>query len=155
MTLPPPIIVASEDRSRLLQLVPHADQRGVAEQLDAELQRARVVPLAEVPEDVVVMDSELEYEVVATGQRRRLHLVYPKDANTNEGRVSVLAPLGCALLGLRAGQEIDWRMPGGLRRLRVLSVTRQLAGQASDARTPSSPKHDAHEHAPRHDEGQR
>jgi regulator of nucleoside diphosphate kinase len=154
MTLSPPIIVASEDRSRLLQLVPHTDQLGVAEQLDAELQRANVVPLSEVPEDVVVMNSELEYEVVATGQRRRLHLVYPKDADSNEGRVSVLAPLGCALLGLRVGQEIDWRMPGGLRRLRVLSVTRHLPGQPGDANT-QSPRHTAHEHHARGNENQR
>ncbi|HEY8943171.1 MAG TPA: nucleoside diphosphate kinase regulator [Polyangiaceae bacterium] len=125
-----PIIVASEDRSRLLQLVASSSGSAVADQLDAELERARVVPLSEVPEDVVVMNSELEYEVVATSQRRRLHLVYPQDADSNVGRVSVLAPLGCALLGLRVGQEIDWRMPGGPRCLRVLSVKRHAASSA-------------------------
>lgn len=123
MSSPPPIIVALEDRERLLQLLERAGG-AVAEQLDAELERARVVPLGEVPDDVVVMDSELEYEEVSTSQRRRLHLVYPPRADSSAGRVSILAPLGCALLGLRVGQEIDWRMPGGLRRLRVLSVTR-------------------------------
>jgi regulator of nucleoside diphosphate kinase len=56
-----------------------------------------------------------------------VQLVYPGDADANVGRVSVLAPLGCALLGLRTGQEIDWRMPGGQRRLRVLDVTRPAA----------------------------
>jgi regulator of nucleoside diphosphate kinase len=124
MTSHPPIIVASEDRPQLIELVTIAGQMGVAEQLEAELERARVMSLAEVPDDVVVMNSNLECEIVGTGQRRRLQLVYPRHADANAGRVSVLAPLGCALLGLRVGQEIDWEMPGGPRRVRVLSVTR-------------------------------
>jgi regulator of nucleoside diphosphate kinase len=124
MSSPPPIVVAAEDRTRLLQLVASSDGTEVAEQLELELERARALPLSEVPDDVIVMDSELEYEDVATSQRRRLRLVYPQDADSNSGRVSIMAPLGCALLGLRIGQEIDWRMPGGPRRLRVLSVTR-------------------------------
>lgn len=129
MTSPPPILVASEDRDRLLQLVALCDGITVADQLEFELDRARVLPLEEVPEDVVVMNSDVEYEDVATRQRRRLHLVYPPDADSDAGRVSILAPLGCALLGLRAGQEIDWKMPGGLRRVRVLAVTREkIAG---------------------------
>jgi regulator of nucleoside diphosphate kinase len=125
MTSPPPIIVASEDRPHLLDLVAIGDEAGVAEQLEVELERARVLPLAQVPADVVVMNSALECEITTTGQRRRLHLVYPRDADSNAGRVSVLAPFGCALLGLRVGQEIDWEMPGGPRRLRVLAVERR------------------------------
>lgn len=125
MSSPPPIVVASEDHTRLLELLASTDGTGVAEQLETELERARVMPLRKVPADVVVMNSELEYEDMATQQRRRLQLVYPQDADSSAGRVSILAPLGCALLGLRVGQEIDWRMPGGLRRVRVLSVTRQ------------------------------
>jgi regulator of nucleoside diphosphate kinase len=69
------------------------------------------------------MNSEILYEDITTTQRRHVRLVYPSEANTTDGRVSVLAPLGCALLGLRVGQEIDWQMPGGPRRLRVLAVT--------------------------------
>ena len=106
-----------------MQLVASVDGTRVAEQLEAELERARVTPLRDVPEDVVVMNSEFEYEDVATGQRRRLQLVYPHEADPDTSRVSILAPLGCALLGLRVGQEIDWHMPGGLRRIRVLAVT--------------------------------
>jgi regulator of nucleoside diphosphate kinase len=125
MTLSPPIIVASEDRARLQLLI--EQQMGatkVADQLESELERARVVSWQELPADVVVMNGELEYEDTASGQRRRLRLVYPADADSSAGKISVLAPLGCALLGLRVGQEIDWRMPGGLRRLRVVAATR-------------------------------
>ena len=136
MTSPPPIIVAAEDRARLLELVSRVDESVVAEQLEAELERARVAPLREVPSDVVVMNSEIEYEDTATGQHRTLQLVYPHDADANATRVSILAPLGCALLGLRVGQEIDWRMPGGLRRLRVLAVSgRQLMQKNIEALT--------------------
>jgi len=125
MSSVPPIIVASEDRSQLLQILANAHGAAAGPQLDVELERARILPLSEVPGDVVVMNSEVEYEDVATQRRRKLQLVYPKDADSNAGRVSVLAPLGCALLGLRAEQAIDWDMPGGPRRLRVISVSRR------------------------------
>lgn len=129
MTVSPPIIVASEDRERLLRFATEVST-DVAAQLEGELERARVLPLSEVPADVVVMNSELEYEETGSGQRRRLTLVYPMDADIEAGRVSVLAPLGCALLGLTVGQEIDWRMPGGSRRLKVIAV-RRPEGRAS------------------------
>lgn len=131
MSVSPPIIVASEDRERLM-LFAAEGATDVATQLEAELERARVLPWSEVPSDVVVMNSEIEYEDKATGRRRRVKLVYPADADIEAGRVSVLAPLGCALLGLEAGQEIDWRMPGGLRRLRVIAVTRPEEQPSSD-----------------------
>lgn len=120
----PPILVSSEDRARLLELVSHAEGP-VAEQLEHELDRAEVLPLQDVPSDVIVMDSEVEYEELGTGRRRQLRLVFPRDADGAAGRVSILAPLGCALLGLRVAQEIDWKMPGGKRRIRVLSVSRE------------------------------
>lgn len=124
MSSSPPIIVAAEDRERLLQLIDLAGATTVTELLEAEIERARVVTESEVPPDVVTMNSELEYEDATTLERRALRLVYPPDANSDEGRISILAPLGCALLGLRVGQEIEWQMPGGVRRLRVTSVTR-------------------------------
>jgi regulator of nucleoside diphosphate kinase len=126
MTSLPPIIVAAEDRSQLLQLLANAHGAAAGPQLDIELERARVLPLSEVPGDVVVMNSEVEYEDLASRRRRRLQLVYPKDADSNAGRISVLTPLGCALIGLRADQAIDWDMPGGTRRLRVISVMRDV-----------------------------
>lgn len=127
MTLSPPIIVAVEDRERLRLLLEQHSSTEVTEQLEVELDRARIVPWDQVPPDVVVMNSELEYEVAGAGQRRQVQLVYPTDADTAGGRISVLAPLGCALLGLQVGQEIDWRMPGGLRRLRVVAVRHPAA----------------------------
>jgi regulator of nucleoside diphosphate kinase len=115
-----PIIVSVQNRDRLRRLIEQT-AGVIGESLEVELDRARVVPA--VPPDVVVMNSEVLYEDITTTQRRHVRLVYPSEANTTDGRVSVLAPLGCALLGLRVGQEIDWQMPGGPRRLRVLAVT--------------------------------
>lgn len=121
MALSPQIIVAAPDRERLLRLLGDSTSE-LAEQLEMELERAQVVPVEQVPGDVVVMDSELEYEDAGTGRRRKIQLVYPPDADAEAGKISVLAPLGCALLGLRVGQEIDWHMPGGARCLRVVRV---------------------------------
>lgn len=124
MSSTPPIVVAREDHARLLEIINTSDSTDILDQLEVELERAHVSPLAEIPEDVVVMNSEVEYEDVESSRRRTLQLVFPHRADSNANRVSILAPLGCALLGLRVGQEIDWRMPGGLRRIRVLSVKR-------------------------------
>ena len=100
MSFIPPIVVALEDRARLLQLASVTDEQQVAEQLEIELERAEVVPLCEVPDDVIVMNSDVEYEDVQSRDRRRLRLVYPNDADSRAARVSILAPLGCALLAL-------------------------------------------------------
>lgn len=127
MSSTPPITVATEDRQELQKLVERHSGSEVAELLEVELDRAKVVPLSEVPQGTVVMNSDVEYEDTTSHQRRQLRLVFPPDADPEAGRISVMAPLGCALLGLTVGQEIDWQMPGGQRRLRVISVTRAPA----------------------------
>ena len=120
----PDIIVTTQDFDRLQHLI-RCSSTMAAEQLDAELARARLVAQREVPADVVTMNSNVVYEDAASGVQRAIRLVYPKDAASARGWVSVLAPIGSALLGLRPGQEIDWPTPGGARRLRVVSVPYQ------------------------------
>jgi regulator of nucleoside diphosphate kinase len=119
-----PIIVTDTDLARLRPVLDstHGD---AATALEEELQRAAIVPHADVPADVVTMNSEVVYEDCATGVRRDVRVVYPKDADARAGRVSVLAPIGAALLGLRVGQEIEWHVPGGTRRVRVVAVRYQ------------------------------
>lgn len=118
------ITVTTTDLERLEQLIANYDTEAV-EQLDAELARAEVVPQSEIADDVVTMNSEVVYEDATSGVQRKVRLVYPKDADAERGCVSVLAPLGSALLGLRVGQTIDWRMPSGKRRVRVVAVPYQ------------------------------
>ncbi|ATB31698.1 nucleoside diphosphate kinase regulator [Melittangium boletus] len=121
----PKIVVTSTDMERLRTLIDttSGDQ---AEALDAELLRAEVVEASELPPDVVTMNSRVVYRDEDTQETREVTLSYPKDASLERGRVSVLAPVGAALLGLSVGQEIEWQQPGGKsKRLRILSVTYQ------------------------------
>lgn len=118
-----PLIVTDVDLERLRAVVEQHDVPA-AELLDGELHRATIVPRAAVPADVVTMNSDVVYED-DSGTRRTVRVVYPRDADGERGWVSVLAPIGSALLGLRVGQHIDWRLPAGPRRLRVVDVPYQ------------------------------
>lgn len=116
-----PIIITSTDLESLLPVLDQTQSR-VSEALEAELSRATIVSPADAPAGIVTMNSEVDYEDSATRTLRTVQIVLPKDANAAEGRVSVLAPIGSALLGLRVGQSISWRTPGGVKELRVVAV---------------------------------
>jgi regulator of nucleoside diphosphate kinase len=129
MSTPEPrIVVTSSDLQRLRTLIDSAglSSQEAVELLDSELLRAEVVEPEEVPPDVVTMNSRVVYEDEDSHLKREVTLSYPKDASLQQGRVSVLAPVGAALLGLSVGQEAQWQPPGGARRrLRVLAVPYQ------------------------------
>lgn len=118
------IIITDADLERLLPVLDQNDSP-LSEALEAELHRAIIVRQREVPPDVVTMNSHVVYEDCATGVRREVRIVYPKDADAAAGRVSVLAPIGAALLGLHVGQEIEWHVPGGVKRIRVAELPYQ------------------------------
>lgn len=82
-------------------------------ELEAELDRADVVEPDEVPPTVVTMNSTVRFRVESSREEFELTLVYPKDADGSSGKISLLAPVGSALLGLSQGDEIDWPRPGG------------------------------------------
>lgn len=104
--------------------------------LKAEIERAAIVEMEQLPADVVTLDSRVQVRDVETNLRTTYQLVLPSQANLANGRVSVLAPLGTALLGFRAGDEVEWTMPGGLRRMRIESVTQ--AEKSPDDPVPGS-----------------
>ncbi len=112
MSTNPQIYLTDQDFQRLQILVSEADG-AVAEALDEELARANVVAQKDIPRDVVTMNSKIEYIDVKTGDKNIVSLVYPQDANFEEGKISVLAPIGAALLGLKVGESIDWKLPSG------------------------------------------
>jgi len=93
--------------------------------LERELQRAVVVKPNEIPATIVTMNSEVRVKDLDTGERRNLKLVFPSMAGIESGRVSVLAPLGTALLGSREGARVAWQSPRGARRLQVERVLYQ------------------------------
>ncbi len=125
----PRIRVTDQDWQRLTSLVSARGERWspqASAALDEELARAEVVSAREVGPDVVTMNSRVLYEVDDGGRRCVRTLVYPWDADEAAGRLSVLSPLGSALLGLRVGDAIDWPVGGGARvRVRVLEVPYQ------------------------------
>ena len=84
--------------------------------LRRELERAIVVSSALVPADVATMNSRVRYMDEKDGARRTVSLVYPSEAEVAKGKVSVLAPVGTALLGLSEGESIEWEFPDGSRR---------------------------------------
>jgi regulator of nucleoside diphosphate kinase len=121
----PPIILSAEDYGRLSILANAARKRmpDLADELADEVGRAHVLATGELPRNVVCMNSEVEFRDEATGKIQRVTLVYPDDADISERKVSVLTPVGTALIGLRSGSSISWTTPKGeVRRLTVVSV---------------------------------
>ena len=113
------LIITETDLALLRKLRPH-------DELQQELERAIVVSSEAVPRDVVTMNSRVLYIDETTGERRLVQIVYPTEADASEGKISVLAPVGSALLGLSVGQAIEWDFPDGTRRrLRVEDVSYQ------------------------------
>ncbi|MBJ9977551.1 nucleoside diphosphate kinase regulator [Pseudomonas sp. S75] len=127
MSAQPSLILTRLDVQRLERLLDSLDDStpGVLA-LQDELDRAdQVVGHEDIPAGVVTMNSRVHCRELATGKDYHLTLVYPKDAGP-EGSVSILAPIGCALLGLSVGDEIDWPAPGGRTlRLKLLAVDYQ------------------------------
>ena len=124
----PEIMVTELDVDRLTRLldVLPPGQRAAAQGLEAELARAHVVDPAAIPSDVVTMNTRVLFEDEDTGKQSEAVLAYPHGTGANGSAISILAPVGTALLGLRAGQSIDWPMPSGrCKRLRVVKVVYQ------------------------------
>jgi regulator of nucleoside diphosphate kinase len=122
------IVITDQDLRRLMPILEQNDTPA-SELLDGELHRATIVEQHRVSPDVVTMNSEVVYEDFATGARRAIRLVYPNDADASRGRISVLAPIGSALLGLRVGQDIEWQLPTGRRQIFVVEVRYQPESQ--------------------------
>jgi regulator of nucleoside diphosphate kinase len=124
----PDIIVSTVDHGRLTKLLdelPRDDFAGRRE-LEADLERAKIVEPEQVPPSVVTMNSTVRFSVADSSDEFELRLVYPKDAETDGRTISILAPVGGALLGLAEGDEIDWPKPGGgTQRVRIQEVTYQ------------------------------
>lgn len=127
----PPLIISTRDYRRLEALLQSEAGAAspVADRLEQELLRAELLEPPQVPADVVTMESDVVCIDEISGTERRLRLVYPRDADAAAGHVSVLAPVGAALLGLSVGQSIEWPLPGGrTTRLKVTAIASQPGG---------------------------
>lgn len=99
----------------------HRDHEHVDDLRD-ELDRARVLDREEIPADVVTLDSTVTVRDLANGAYSDYIVVSPSQADVASGRISVLAPLGTALIGYRTGAQIEWQMPGRIRHLEISRV---------------------------------
>jgi regulator of nucleoside diphosphate kinase len=136
MTSTPSLTITRLDLQRLEHLLDSLDDFGPgAVALQAELDRADVVGHNEVPAGVVTMNSRVHCREESSGKDYHLTLVYPQDAG-GDGKVSILAPVGSALLGLSVGQHIDWTAPSGkVLKLTLLAVEYQPEAAGEYSRT--------------------
>jgi len=132
------ITITSADHDRLLKLIDSArlDWRISSDHLHAlegELARATLVEQDELPPDTVAMHSTVWFYDLDTDESERYTLVLPSEADVTCNRISVLAPIGTALLGFRVGDTLKWRVPQGSRRLKITKVVqRQAAPQTEE-----------------------
>jgi regulator of nucleoside diphosphate kinase len=123
---PPAIVVTKPDYERLSNLVDSARATPlVGEYLANELDRARVVEANQIAPTIVTMHSRFVFRDESTGEARTVSLVYPGEENIDKGCISILTPVGAALLGLSEGQSIEWETLTG--ESRVLTVVRLLS----------------------------
>lgn len=138
-----PIVVTESDERKLRRLLGGQSERVLHDQahlqeLRSELERARIVRAQELPTDVITMHSRVRVLDLQRRTRSDITMVFPFEADVTAKRISVLAPLGTALLGFREGDVVEWMMPGGIRRLRVERV-RQPSARVFEAAVPRVP----------------
>ena len=124
------IYITRQDQQQLQDLLEEVAlsrprDRGDLFALREELHRAVIVDAHEVPADVITMNSRAELIDLDSGEAAIFTLVFPADAAIEENKISVLAPVGAAMLGYRMGDEFEWTVPGGTRRMRVRNVQYQ------------------------------
>jgi regulator of nucleoside diphosphate kinase len=125
-----PVCITSQDKQRLEDFlaevaVSNPRARGDLNGLVEELHRATIVDAKNVPADVITMNSRADMLDLDSGETVTFTLVFPSMANVEEGKISVLAPIGAGMLGYRMGDEFEWNVPAGVRRMKVIRVQYQ------------------------------
>lgn len=125
------IDITSKDRERILELIEKEREFGKGKNkdylndLEQELNRANIVAPEEIPPEAITMNSKVLLKDLDLGEVTEYTLVYPDDANLAENKISVLAPIGTALLGYREGDVISWKVPAGVVKLKVEKIIYQ------------------------------
>lgn len=127
MTQKRQIYVTAFDLQRLQHHLDNLDAktRKQFQSLDEELNRAHVVESRQVPDNVITMNTRLIYRDLEEETGSEITLVFPEQANLEQGRMSVFSPIGTALLGYAVGDEIEWRVPAGTRKLKIEALLYQ------------------------------
>jgi len=124
------IYISEFDKEQLEELLEGSSaisdrKKEYLKQLEEELNRAIPMKPADVPRDVVTMNSKVRLKDLDSGKEMIYTLVFPHEADIDEGKISILAPIGTAMIGHRVGDIIKWEVPAGLRRLRVEEILYQ------------------------------
>jgi regulator of nucleoside diphosphate kinase len=124
------IFITEFDLERLEGVIGNTNRRSTRdgkhlEELEGELMKADVVPPAGIPPDVITMNSQVRLQDMESGEDLVYTLVFPADADLGIGKISVLAPIGTAMIGYRVGDTIKWQVPGGIRKLKVKKMLYQ------------------------------
>lgn len=133
-----PIYISRDDHAKLRLLLTtalYSNHNTALQKLREELDRAAIIDPAAFPSDVVTMDSTVEFEDLGTGEVEAYTITFPERANLEQRRISILAPIGTALIGCRVGDLVSWTTPGGIRQLKVRRVAPPAAKPAGASST--------------------
>jgi regulator of nucleoside diphosphate kinase len=124
------IYITGFDMARLEELLDKAHDAGGRnnrhlDELEKELRNADVVDSKDIPPDVITMNSQVCLKDLDSSQELNYTLTFPLDADIDQNRISILAPIGTAMIGYRIGDTIEWQVPSGKRRLQVTGITYQ------------------------------
>lgn len=120
-----PIYITRDDNSKLRLLLAtalYSNTNTALRNLRDELDRAVVIDPTAIPKGVVTMESRVTFEDLNSGEIEEYAITFPDRANIEEKRISILAPVGTALIGCREGEIVQWNTPGGIRRLKIRQV---------------------------------
>jgi regulator of nucleoside diphosphate kinase len=131
------IYITELDYDRLSGLIDRTRERNGGDReylnkLEAELDRAEIVDRKDILADVVTMRSKVRLKDLVSGESNTYSLVFPTEADSAEGKISVLAPIGTAILGYRQGDTIEWPVPSGVRKLKVEEILYQPESSGDD-----------------------
>lgn len=132
------IVLTEEDYARLRHLIESSRcfrQRDAEhlDELEHELERAIIVKSGQIPDNVVTMNSRVRVRDMNSGREVTYEIVFPRHADVSKNRISVLAPIGTGLLGYSSGTTLEWQVPSGTRRFRILEVEHQTAAAGAVA----------------------
>jgi len=131
------IYITDNDMRRLRELIMVARQFKKEEEkylqdLEAELNRGKIIKSQDIPQDIITMNSEVHLRNLNTKEEITYQLVFPDQADASQGRVSILAPIGTALLGYSVGDIIEWKVPAGVAKLQVEKIIYQPEANGED-----------------------
>ncbi len=127
------IYVTLSDKERLHSLIEIYKGKDAVylERLEEELDTAMTIRPENIPHDVVTMNSKVRIKDLDTGEEKILSLVFPGQTDTAEKTVSILAPIGTALIGYREGDTIEWKVPAGTKRFQIVEIIYQPERQGN------------------------